>query len=54
MMSLRKSGISLSSLHDDAAAGLLAAAAATGLATFDGLRLDDGGNGRSGAGRHVE
>ena len=54
MMNLRKSGISLSSLHDNAPAGLAAAAAVTGLAALNGLRLDDGGNGRSSAGRHVE
>ena len=54
MMSLRQSGISLSSLHDDAPAGLVAAAAVTGLAALDGLRLDDGGNGRSSAGGHIE
>ena len=54
MMNLRNSSISLNSLHDDAAAGLLAAAAATGFAALDGFRLDDGGNGRSSAGRHVE
>ena len=53
-MNLRGSGISFSSLHDDATAGLFAAAAATGLAALDGLRLDNGGNGRSGADRHVE
>ena len=54
MMNLRKSGISLSSLHDDATAGLVTAAAVTGLAALNGLRLNDGGNGRSSAGRHVE
>ena len=54
MMNLHKSGISLSSLHDDAPAGLVAPAAVTGLAALDGLRLDDGSNGRSSASRHIE
>ena len=39
-------------LHDRAPAGLLAAAAVTGLSAAHGLRLDDSGDGRGGASRH--
>ena len=46
----------MDALHDDAPAGLVAAAAVAALTAggLDGLGLDDGGDGRGGGARHFD
>jgi hypothetical protein len=55
MMFVRGGRRSFAGLHDDAPAGLVAAAAIAGLTALGGgCGLDDGGDGGSDAGRHCD